>query len=758
MNKFAPENLNYFQENDNIIRESENEKNFTPINFEENNINSEYIYRNAKKTKSIIDKNYLIVKEHYDEDKYEFIEEELFVRGEGYCFGEWALIYNQPRSASIYTLEDCVFFTLGETPFKDSFLKSLNNCEFEKKKFALQNFLPFNMVNHERQLSIYKNIIPITCERNQIIFNEGDFSDSIFLIYLGNFTLEKSYKNKKFKVLNLEKGSIVGLESLFETEKKQYKCTLKLSTGYEFGIVFKLKLNKLRPYIVKQMKISFKENYNLFLKSWRELFKKIILVNQSVSNKFLQESLEVGNDKLIFDNIEIEENIVNIYKAYNNSILDMKMKKNYEDIFKESFKKIDYENRKKDGSLRIFSSTQRSRIYDKDSKNNNNFDNINIIKYFKKFMKKSEYERRNLKTAYPLRIRGLNDFSTINSNRKKSSKNLSLVIINGQNKHINKRYLKTDNNLINTSEQKENVNTREKKFKLNFSKSLKKFYLKASTVDNNNNNIKENDRYKINNKNELIESNDINKKNENPDLNIKNNNTIKKDLIKQKENVNLNISKLKQNIINKLKENKQKIKKLPYNNLKYGNIGNKNSKNKNNLKNNTFLSFHENKQLKKNLSSKDFFISSRNNIKAKILLKDKINAKKTLKKSFSQKEYKYFLEKSNNTTLIIDKDKLSISKNKSSNNIFKTKSSDKQSSCKKVDSFLEDNSNLFKEFNLNNGFSVSYFKSIKPINEFRNYEIIHKKKIFPPTPNKFKIAFNSGDFNIPLVSSFLKLK
>ena len=64
----------------------------------------------------------------------------------------------------------------------------------------------------------------------------------------------------------------------------------------------------------------------------------------------------------------------------------------------------------------------------------------------------------------------------------------------------------------------------------------------------------------------------------------------------------------------------------------------------------------------------------------------------------------------------------------------------------------------FKEFNLNNGFSVSYFKNIKQINDFNKYEIIKQKSQFPSCSNKFKITFDSGDFNIPLVSSSIKLK
>ena len=152
------------------------------------NVYGESSYKNNNI--NINERNIRIAKEFFDSEKYDLIEEEMFQRGEGYCFGEWALIYKQPRSASIFTLEDCVFFTLDETPFKNSFLKSLNNSEFIKKKFALKNFLPFDMTD-DRQLSIYKNIVPITCQRNQTIFNEGDCSDSIYLIYLGTFILEK---------------------------------------------------------------------------------------------------------------------------------------------------------------------------------------------------------------------------------------------------------------------------------------------------------------------------------------------------------------------------------------------------------------------------------------------------------------------------------------------------------------------------------------------------------------------------------------
>ena len=72
-----------------------------------------------------------------------------------------------------------------------------------------------------------------------------------------------NYGYKKFSVLNLEKGSIVWLESIFESVKSKYKCSLRLSNGLDYGIIFQLKVNKLRPYIINKMKICFSTNYNM---------------------------------------------------------------------------------------------------------------------------------------------------------------------------------------------------------------------------------------------------------------------------------------------------------------------------------------------------------------------------------------------------------------------------------------------------------------------------------------------------------------
>ena len=288
--------------------------------------------------KNSIKLEYKIIKEHFDPKIYNVEEEELFQAGVGYCFGEWALIYNQPRSASVVTLEDSIFFILDEKIFSKTFLKCLNSSENKKKKFVLENLFPFDILN-ERQSSLYKNIVPINCEKNQIIFKEGDKSDKIYLIYLGTFTLEKKYKHKNFSVLSLEKGCIVGLESIFEGEDSQYKCTLKLINYDDFGLIFSCGVNKLLPYIINKMKESFKNSYLLFLKASEEFYLKNINIQEKM---FFKKKEKNNKEKKDNDNNNNNIKTSSKFLSLKNSNRDIqkqffdKMKKNKSIKFRDS--------------------------------------------------------------------------------------------------------------------------------------------------------------------------------------------------------------------------------------------------------------------------------------------------------------------------------------------------------------------------------------------------------------------------------------
>ena len=99
--------------------------------------------------------------------------------------------------------------------------------------------------------------------------------------------------------------------------------------------------------------------------------------------------------------------------------------------------------------------------------------------------------------------------------------------------------------------------------------------------------------------------------------------------------------------------------------------------------------------------------------------------------------------------------------NQSSNNSIheqNQQAEDKLILNNKIKTFSEKYTNIYKEFNLNNGFSISYFKKINQNNKLNDFEIIQYKSKDSLSPNKFKITFDSGDFNIPLVSSTIRYK
>ena len=778
---------------------------------------TKFAFKNSEERNN---QDFRIIKEIFDQEKYFVSEEELFRRGEGYCFGEWALIYREPRSASIYTLEDCVFFTLDEIHFRNSFLKSLNNSEYNKKKFALQNFLPFDMMD-ERQLSIYKNIVPITCSRNQVIFKEGDKSDSIYLIYCGSFTLEKKYVGKKFRVLNLEKGSIVGLESIFEGENSKFKCSLVLSNGLDVGLIFQLKINKLRPYIINKMKISFKTNYNVFLKSWNELYNKNVFIQQKIykENKgdIFGEQNQNENLNLDNDNNELNNDLLN--KNWD-SVLNIKPEDKYEELFKDCLKQRAYKNYKKDGSLRIFSSRQKNKIYEhqdnnnKDNDNNNNNSNkVNIIKYFKN-NSKIDINNNNSKTA--------------NSCKNRKKKNLNIEI---SEKTKNNKSLETFRNKLNLTDKKSNtilIDNEEKKEEKN------KIFQKSDTKRKIKNNYIINQKPLKLNKNLLFETNNskgINQRNKYVTIHFKNSNPIinnNKYLTKQEISI---IKKLAQERMDKKEKdiifnniiniNEIKNKKYFNNNLNYINKKHnlklrehkRNNKNKHS-RNYTFFQNNKNSSLEKN----SFYNNNinnpisiqnqneKNNLYHKFYSTNSAKINKNKKLIFNDdiypegnlKKNKYLLESesaknlslSNSKCFILDKKNLSpmnlnknnifntfdrdnnmlfeiqSSKNLKHNifgnsklyNIFKNNNLTQRNRKNKNNLFIEENKTILQQMDVNNGFSYPYFEKINPIDNINLLPISNKNKPFPSYTNLFKVSFDSGDFKIPLISSSIKLK
>ena len=242
------------------------------------------------------------IKEHKDpppnNDTY---EEELFTRGEGYCFGEWGLIYRCPRATSVYTLEDTYFFSLDEESFKNSFMKCLNKAESDRREFVNDNLFPFKTISYNVINELYKNTIPIQCSGNKLIYEEGATANTIYIVYMDQFSLYKKYYNESqmktnvYKILSIEKGGVIGLEAIFEEDKK-YKYTFRANCGGNIGMIFSINIDKIPKLVIYKMKRYFCEYYTTFAKTALSFFNKKIKLEKNSMNK-IQFEVMSDNDK-----------------------------------------------------------------------------------------------------------------------------------------------------------------------------------------------------------------------------------------------------------------------------------------------------------------------------------------------------------------------------------------------------------------------------------------------------------------------------
>ena len=86
-------------------------------------------------------------------------EDEILQLSSGACFGEWGLIYNKPRTATAYSLENTYLITIEKEFFKSIFQKNIVKAINKKKNFLLKK-LPF-LRGWKKIDDILKNVNPI---------------------------------------------------------------------------------------------------------------------------------------------------------------------------------------------------------------------------------------------------------------------------------------------------------------------------------------------------------------------------------------------------------------------------------------------------------------------------------------------------------------------------------------------------------------------------------------------------------------------
>ena len=122
-----------------------------------------YIFKQGDKC----DKFYGIIKGEISiriKNHFTPIEKETTSLGPGMCFGEWAMIYDIPRTASAYANCDVDLFYLNKEYFEASFEKEIIKADIEKKNFVTSKIPP--LLKGGKIQNILSSIVPCVRYKN----------------------------------------------------------------------------------------------------------------------------------------------------------------------------------------------------------------------------------------------------------------------------------------------------------------------------------------------------------------------------------------------------------------------------------------------------------------------------------------------------------------------------------------------------------------------------------------------------------------
>ncbi|CAF0859664.1 unnamed protein product [Didymodactylos carnosus] len=138
-------------------------------------------------------------------------------------FGELALMYNQPRSATIIAATNGILWVMKRQTFRKLVLK----YAFRKRQLY-ENFLKeveiLKLMNEYERSNVADALIPIVYEQNDLIIKQGDYGDRMFFIENGECDVIMNKHVHK----TLSKGDYFGELALVNNEPRS--ATVKART------------------------------------------------------------------------------------------------------------------------------------------------------------------------------------------------------------------------------------------------------------------------------------------------------------------------------------------------------------------------------------------------------------------------------------------------------------------------------------------------------------------------------------------------
>lgn len=140
----------------------------------------------------------------------------------GTAFGDFALLYNCPRTATIRAETDGAVWGLPRAMFREV-LKFLSERNFEENLAFLASVSAFDLLTKSQKSAVCSALIAQTFQPGQVITAEGGVGDSLYFVKEG--IVDVSIKAKGGHVRYLEKGSYFGERALLYDEPRSATIT-----------------------------------------------------------------------------------------------------------------------------------------------------------------------------------------------------------------------------------------------------------------------------------------------------------------------------------------------------------------------------------------------------------------------------------------------------------------------------------------------------------------------------------------------------
>lgn len=207
----------------------------------------------------------------------------------GKMFGELAQLNTKPRAATIITSSDCKLMVLRKKAFEH--IKKFFSTEMLFKKEFLFRVMPkLDEINADKYVTdILNNFSNVGLTKGTKISIQGEIGETIYFVRSGVCSIEFIMPSgKKKKICEVECGTVVGEECLFDSEYR-YKFTVSVqSQEAKFLTLNRRYMQKSIPYTtLEDLKLSYDE---------KERF-RILYIERLIIDKQVCSILENANPK-----------------------------------------------------------------------------------------------------------------------------------------------------------------------------------------------------------------------------------------------------------------------------------------------------------------------------------------------------------------------------------------------------------------------------------------------------------------------------